>query len=83
MFFSSHIILPAFDSLVELLYNRPTLGIELAGFVDPGQDGPALREWLLMDKKNPQAGRAIAGKVEPERVYRGLVFSCARTCRDR
>jgi len=43
-------ILPALDGLAELLYNRPSLAIELAGFVDSGQDGPALRERLLMDR---------------------------------
>ena len=38
------------DRLADLLYNRPALAVELAGFVDPGQDGPALSEQLLRDR---------------------------------
>jgi hypothetical protein len=41
---------PAIDSLVELLYNRPTLAIELSGFVDSEQDGRALSEGLFVRK---------------------------------
>jgi hypothetical protein len=53
------------DALVEMLYERPALNLEIAGFADPASDGPALAEVLFQRKLKTQKALALIKAGQP------------------
>jgi hypothetical protein len=48
------------DALTQILYDRPALQLEIAGYADPATDAPALAEILFQRKLKAQKALALA-----------------------